>query len=122
MMIGFTVTFSSFLIAFVDWEELLNCDSEESCNNFESYIIKNPFATPSFHSFFSMLYILLFGIFWLWSLVSSIQILMQGMEMERFYREILRVDDVSEVNWNDVLRTLIRLHESRTHRVYVLIK
>ena len=39
--------------------------------------------------------------------------------MERFYREILHIDDVSETPWYEVLRTLISLHESRTHRVAV---
>ena len=117
--LAFTAAFSSFLIAFVDWEALFSCNSEDTCEDFEAYVIKNPFLVPSFYSFLSMLYILISGVYWLWSAVCSVQVIIQAMEMEKFYREILHIEVDDETSWNHILCTLIHLHETRTHRVAV---
>lgn len=117
--LAFTVSFSSFLIAFVNWSDLLSCDSEMTCENFEEYIVKNPFRIPSFHGFVSMLYIILFGLFWLWSLIGSIQNILHALEMDHFYREVLGIENVEEMSWNDVVRILIDLHYQGKHRIAV---
>jgi autophagy-related protein 9 len=117
--LGFTVAFSSFLIAFVNWGELLKCNSEENCRSFHHYVTSNPFEKPSIYGFISFLYIALFALFWLWRVYLTIQGIYNGFEMERFYREVLQLRDMQETSWNEILQVLIRLHDSNIHRVAI---
>lgn len=111
--LGFTVAFSSFLLVFVDWNSMMSCNSEDTCQPFDAYVIKNPFVRSSFSSFLSFLYMILFGVFWVWKFFLSVQCIFRGIEMERFYREVLEIHDVQDASWNEVLYKLIQLHELR---------
>jgi len=63
----------------------------------------------------------LFAAFWTWRLVSAAYAIASAVAMERFYRERLglRVADLTEVAWSDVVERLIRLHEHGIHRVAI---
>lgn len=120
--LGFTVSFSAFLIAFVDWSKLNNCRDEESCGIFSDYVISNPFNTSShLFSFLVLLYIILFGAFWVWKCISAIYVISSAIDMERFYREILGIhlNDLQTMRWHEVVQRLIKLHEHGIHRVAI---
>jgi autophagy-related protein 9 len=120
--LGFTVSFSAFLIAFVDWSKLSNCRDEESCGIFSDYVISNPFNTSShLFSFLVILYIILFGAFWIWKCISGIYLVSSAIDMERFYREILGIhlNDLQTMGWHEVVQRLIKLHEHGIHRVAI---
>jgi autophagy-related protein 9 len=118
--LGFTISFSIFLIAFVDWNNLKHCKDEVSCS--ENFVIKQPFAHSSVtFSFTVVLYGLLFGAFWIWRVVCAIHVISSAIIMERYYREKLGLHpaDLNEMQWHEVLHRLIRLHEHGIHRVAI---
>ena len=82
----FTVVLSIILIGFVDWNKLLTCEDEATCHELSAYINAHHFEPFTFYSFLILLYICLFGLYWLWNVFKSIQIVIRGVEMERVYR------------------------------------
>ena len=63
--LGFTISFTIFLLAFVDWSSVLKCHDEASCDSLQRYFVKNPFHHDSlFYSFLVLLYFAIFGSFW----------------------------------------------------------
>jgi hypothetical protein len=63
--LGFTISFTIFLLAFVDWEGVLACHDEASCDGLSHYFVKNPFRHDSLmYSFLVLLYFGIFGSFW----------------------------------------------------------
>lgn len=118
--LGFTIAASIFLIAFVDWPNLKHCKDEHTCN--DNFLIKQPFAHSSVtFAFVVTVYCLLFGAFWIWKVLSAIHIISSAIVMERFYREKLglRLSDLNEMQWHEVLQRLILLHEHGIHRVAI---
>ena len=118
--LGFTIAASIFLIAFVDWPNLKHCKDEHTCN--DNFLIKQPFAHSSVtFAFVVTVYCLLFGAFWVWKVLSAIHIISSAIVMERFYREKLglRLSDLNEMQWHEVLQRLILLHEHGIHRVAI---
>lgn len=118
--LGFTISASIFLLAFVDWNNLRQCKDEKTCEL--SILIKLPFQDTSVvFAVVVVMYGLLFGAFWIWKLVSAVHVVMSAITMERFYREKLglRLSDLNEMQWHEVLQRLILLHEHGIHRVAV---
>lgn len=118
--LGFTISASIFLIAFVNWKNLTHCKDEQSCVSHSP--MKHPFEQFSTgFSFVIIVYGLLFGAFWVWKVVSAIHVILSAVTMERFYREKLglRLSDLNEMQWHEVLQRLILLHEHGIHRVAI---
>jgi len=61
---GFTLIFSVFLIAYVDWEVLMQCHDEQSCVYVDSYIRPHPFSGVG--GVFILFYTILFSAYWIW--------------------------------------------------------
>jgi autophagy-related protein 9 len=118
--LGFTIAASIFLIAFVDWANLKHCKDEKTCS--ENFVIQKPFEHSSVtFAFIVIIYGLLFGSFWVWKALSAIHVISSAITMERFYREKLglRLSDLNEMEWHEVLQRLILLHEHGIHRVAI---
>jgi autophagy-related protein 9 len=120
--LGFTIGFSSFLLAFVDWTALLHCHDEESCHgmNADGNLFLNPFHhTPTMGSFFVLVYFILFCGFWVFKCLSAMEIISDALDMSTFYREKLglRLVDLQHLQWYEVLGRLILLHE---HGAYIV--
>lgn len=84
--LGFTVGFSAFLIAFVDWGKLVECKDEETCRELDYYVVRKYFASPTFFGFLTLGYCLLFSVFWVWRIFTAYQIIVHAVDMEKFYR------------------------------------
>ena len=54
LSLGFTVAFSIFILAFVDWPELMNCHDEKSCHDLHHYVNTKHFGFNSFFGFIVM--------------------------------------------------------------------
>lgn len=118
--LGFTITASIFLLAFVDWTNLKLCKDENTCEL--QNLIKQPFQDSSvIFTLIVILYGLLFGAFWIWKVLSAVHVILSAVTMERFYREKmgLRLSDLNEMQWHEVLQRLILLHEHGIHRVAI---
>ena len=85
--LGFTIFISLFLIACVNWTLLMECHDENSCSNDIRSYVKDPFFTNGYMlGFFSLLYTILLGGFWLRRLSIAIVNIKESMNMERVYR------------------------------------
>ena len=87
LSLGFTVAFSVFLIAYVDWGSLMECYDELSCSGVGSYIVENPFPRSGF-GMISFGYLLLFSVFWAGRTLQAVQAILHAIEMSRFYRYV----------------------------------
>jgi len=119
--LGFTVAFSVFILAFIDWDGLMQCHDEGSCYDLEKYIVMTHFGFSSFFGFIVMGYSVLFTCYWLFRCASAIQAVMHAAEMDKFYKEKLGItlQTLQTLSWNDVVQRLIRLHEHKIHRVAI---
>jgi hypothetical protein len=52
--LGFTVAFSVFILAFVDWSKLMNCHDEQSCQNLHHYVSTGHIGFTSLFGFIVM--------------------------------------------------------------------
>jgi autophagy-related protein 9 len=118
--LGFTIAFSVFLLACVDWRELRNCHDEASCLDFHAYV-RTPFGQASFYNFITFCYMALFFVYWLFQVLSAARTSLEGVRMESFYRRVLGVSlaDLQNMQWSDVMRRLITLHDSGVYRVSI---
>ena len=86
--LGFTIVFSAFLLGFVDWNGLLDCHDEDSCNEVDIFI--NPFhKTPTRMGYFIFLYFVLFSAFWVWQCITAVNVVSDALEMASFYSDTL---------------------------------
>lgn len=120
LSLGFTIGFSAFLIAFVDWGLLMECHDELTCEEVNSSFISSPFSgSSSLFSFLTVLYFLLFGTFWVWRCVSACHSVAEAVAMARFYREKLGLAeaDLQDLAWYEVIERVIVLHNRGAYRL-----
>lgn len=118
--LGFTVVFSVFLIAFIDWTALAHCKDEHSCSADQNIIGHNPFReTPGLWNIMISLYFLIFGGMWCWKCWSAYHTVLKGFEMEKFYREKLGIkyQELCDLAWFQVIDRLITLHDHGALRI-----
>ena len=51
LSLGFTVVFSVFILAFIDWPKLMNCHDEQSCRTLNHYVSTNHVGFSSLFGF-----------------------------------------------------------------------
>jgi autophagy-related protein 9 len=117
----FTVSFSVFLIAFVDWNSLKYCKDEHSCTGRFLHSVPLFLRPTSLFRFTVLLYTMLFAAFWVWRCVAACHNIGSAISMEKFYREKLglRLSDLQEMRWHEVVQRLIKLHEHGIYRVAI---
>lgn len=118
--LGFTIAFSVFLLACVDWKTLRHCHDEVSCLDFHEYI-KTPFGQASIFNFVIFCYMSLFFVYWVFQVISAARNCLEGFRMESFYRRVLSISlsDLQNMQWSDVMRRLITLHDNGVYRVSI---
>ena len=102
--LGFTIGFSTFLLLFIDWKEVLKCVDADACVNVQiirkdalqlyGVVGKMNSCSNSFGSGLVLLYFIVFCVFWIWNLISSYHSLRDGLEMHYFYHNRLKLKDV----------------------------
>lgn len=127
--VGFTVLLSTLLFAFLDWGRLMECKSEATCAPLHHYLDWGPLGqilgvssadeVPISWPWACLMavYFLTCSAFWLWNLVSFFPTLRTALEMRRFFRYKLRIDNrqLQTVSWDVVVRRLARLQRSSSH-------
>eukprot|EP01138_Halocafeteria_seosinensis_P014522 gb/GECG01014825.1/.p1 GENE.gb/GECG01014825.1/~~gb/GECG01014825.1/.p1 ORF type:complete len:660 (+),score=91.79 gb/GECG01014825.1/:1-1980(+) len=111
----FTLTFilmlSAFLLAFVDWDSLMECHDEESCKQFSEYV-RSPGKIHS-KAWLSVvaLYSAIFGVYWLWSFLSIFPTTWAAWGMHLFYQRHLDISDneLQTMEWHQVIDSWDRL-------------
>eukprot|EP00743_Colponemidia_sp_Colp-15_P003505 GILK01003783.1.p1 GENE.GILK01003783.1~~GILK01003783.1.p1 ORF type:complete len:674 (+),score=105.22 GILK01003783.1:92-2113(+) len=112
LTLAFTVLFSTFLLAFVNWRQLLQCDSEETCRHIHS-ILRNPFDEFGMWELCVFSYFIVLSTYWLWSLYCFFLTLKETFDMRTFYRERLGIseEELSTVEWWAITEKLIQLQD-----------
>lgn len=107
----FTVSFSFTLVFLVDWPSLTTCHSNESkgegpkCEEVQ-FFYEHPFRDLRWFHYVALLYFLSFLIFCLISVGRAATEIGAAADMRSFYQLKLRVHDVSEISWAEVLDRL----------------
>ncbi|KAJ1449686.1 autophagy protein Apg9-domain-containing protein [Pelagophyceae sp. CCMP2097] len=114
--LAFTIAFSSFVFAFVDWRKLVTCHDERSCGAFEDYVRARDFLSKNepFRDGLAVAYFCVFGFYWAWSACAVVVALREALDVRRFYSDELRLQDreLRTCRWNDVVRRLADLQRS----------
>lgn len=112
----FTVSFSFTLVFFVDWHSLSHCSpprystdstttNEPQCRDV-SFFYTRPFQDLNWYHFIALLYFASFFVFTAISIARGITEIRKAADMKTFYELKLRVYDVSEISWAEVLDRL----------------
>lgn len=121
--LGFTIAFSVYLVAFLDWSALMDCTDEPSCAEVNDSLSINPFhRSPSLFSLILAIYFILSTGLWVFRCFTAYQTVSDALEMEEFYRVQLGVrgrDLAGGMQWHQVVERFIALHEAGTCRVAV---
>ena len=117
--VGFTVCLSILLIAFIDWNGLMQCESEASCHRLGTYIVSNPFRHNTSRAVVSMIYMILCISYWIWKCGESIRIITFAVHMDWYYREKLGIDaeTLQQLKWSQVVDIYIRANTARVSQV-----
>lgn len=114
LSLGFTVSFTTFLMGVVNWSVLSECFDENTCQKVEEELFLNPFhQEPSAYKFIITIYFLLFFSYWVYACHSSVQRVLAAWEMETFYCDYLKIpfNSISDVEWYQVLEKFIDLYD-----------
>lgn len=108
----FTILFSFFLFAMVNWGKVSSCRDKSSCSNGNWYVRRK---FPNFpHSpgrdSLALLYLVVFLLYWLWTCCASLFSLINAWEVRDFYRQELHI--TTHVRWNEVVAKLSMLQRS----------
>jgi len=112
--LAFTIGFSWFLFAWVDWASVWRCHDEASCGSFDEYL-RDDFLKSDRREgrdVMSVFYILVFGIYWLWSCGATFWTLRDAWDVRRFFRNELGFDSersLRAARWSDVVDRLREL-------------
>jgi autophagy-related protein 9 len=120
LTLGFTVGFSVFLLAFVDWSGLLSCHDEDTCRGVNEALVRDPFQqTPTMFTFFIFTYFVLFCGLWLWKCISAMGAISDALEMSSFFGDKLGIKlvELQYLEWYEVVDRLALLHEHGAFRV-----
>lgn len=116
--LAFTIVFSFFLLALVDWHEVSRCRDEHSCSRgLGRYLRTSRFLAEDGQRGRDALcatYLTVFGVYWIWSCLATVNSLREAYEMSKFYAMELGLGEreVRSVRWNGVVTRLAELQRT----------
>eukprot|EP00474_Spongospora_subterranea_P002648 CRZ03106.1 hypothetical protein [Spongospora subterranea] len=112
LILAFTVVFSTFLLLFVNWNEILNCHSQQNCSQIT--VIRRPeLNSLSVSEVAVVAYFIVFSLYWVWNLFGFLHCLRDGIEMRSFYRSKLEISDeaLQTMEWPELVYRIQRLQK-----------
>ena len=112
LTLGFTILFSTFMLAMVRWSALTAaCHNEATCGTFEQFIDARWLSHPAgtLGGFVVFLYFLLFAAYWCFAaLVLALYTVPTAGRMHAFYTDVLRISarELTTVHWSVVVEKL----------------
>jgi Autophagy protein ATG9 len=120
----FTLALSILLFVYIDWHALSTCNDEQSCssNFLQSYIRPHFFTPYAVWNFWIVLYILIFCLYSILTVVSFLHTLQNALHAKWIYEERLGISARKlmggAVDWDrDVVQKLMHLQESGEYRI-----
>ena len=107
--LAFTILFSTFLMGFVNWTALLNCNTEETCQHVIG-LRPNIMEGPTVGEVWLTFYFILFCFYWLWNGLCFFRALSHVKEVATFYHTRLRLEDeeLATIEWDTVIKRIIQ--------------
>mmetsp|Transcript_22650 Transcript_22650/g.65201 ORF Transcript_22650/g.65201 Transcript_22650/m.65201 type:complete len:1025 (+) Transcript_22650:63-3137(+) len=120
----FTLWLSVFLFAYLDWNKLVSCTDETSCDpDLHSYFIDKPFATASLWNFLVVLYCLLFLCYGAFATMGFFGSMRDAFRAKHFYENRLGISarklEGGAVEWNEIVSRISALQASGEHRIAI---
>ena len=120
----FTLWLSVFLFAYLDWNKLLTCTDETSCDPYlHNYIIDRPFATISLWNFLLILYCLLFLCYGAFATMSFLGSVRDAFRAKFYFENRLGISarnlEGGAVEWDEIVSKISALQESGEHRIAI---
>jgi len=116
--LAFTIAFSTFLLVCLDWPKLMTCRDQATCKHFSEYISWDWTYDPTstLGGTIVLAYTVVFGVYWIWCLVTFVINIKDSMKMSIFYTKQLKIPqkDLQTMQWNDVVSRVVEFHESTT--------
>eukprot|EP00164_Ancoracysta_twista_P002022 GFYU01002665.1.p1 GENE.GFYU01002665.1~~GFYU01002665.1.p1 ORF type:complete len:689 (-),score=208.18 GFYU01002665.1:60-2126(-) len=108
----FVVGFTNFLLLYVDWGEIAKCTTEDSCQHINA-IRKDPIHEVTAGTSVVIFFDIFFMLFWLWTVFLTLKDITGFIEIKRFYRDKLNMDDVtmSHTPWHEVVEKIVELQK-----------
>ena len=123
----FTLWLSLILFAYIDWNELRQCNDEQTCQEsfIDSYIIQSPFSSGAFlANTWIVIYCLLFSTYGFFCLVQFGHTIIASIESKLFLEEVLGVSDrdleVGRVEWGEIVERMSDAQRMGKCRVAIL--
>ena len=113
IIIAFTISFSVFLIGFINWEKLLKCGKKEICND-DTKLFKNMLIENKRFGTIVILYTMVFILYFIWHLLNFIVSLSSLKITQKFYYEKLKISDdrLQRIEWSLIMNKIVSLQES----------
>ncbi|KAJ8600473.1 hypothetical protein CTAYLR_010244 [Chrysophaeum taylorii] len=110
----FTILFSFFLLALVDWGAVVTCRDEASCGTLGRYVRTDFLVSGRGRDGLGLAYLCVFGLYWVWSCAATANSLRDAYDASVFYASELGLGDreVRSARWNDVVERLGDLQRS----------
>jgi len=110
LTLAFTIAFSTFLFAFVDWSSLFSCRTADECSAVQPF--RSEISSRAGEALL-ILYVAVFSAYWLWHLVSFLYSLRDWVDMRQFFSESLGISDeeLSHMEWSVVVDRIVKLQE-----------
>ncbi|CAM9846126.1 unnamed protein product, partial [Scytosiphon promiscuus] len=121
LILAFTVLFSTFLLSFVDWKALLSCRDEDTCHPLSQYVTTRALHKPNLFHVLVWIYMVLFLVYWAWSLLSFWNSLRDATDMHHLYTTRLEISrtDLHTIEWSEVVGRFLTLQNSGVYRVAI---
>ena len=112
-ILGFTILFSSFILFYFDWNELMRCNSEETCHHITHYI-----RTPSYTSAYAVVIALYFStlsVFWCWKLIYFVHNVPRYYETYSFVKYVIQIptNGLETIKWDAIVQKMITLNSEQ---------
>eukprot|EP00435_Cladocopium_sp_Y103_P032354 s2230_g8.t1 len=108
--LSFTIVFSFVLLFLIDWEAILSCDSEESCQSLSIWYAWH-WQNLGLRRWLVLLSTLIFSLYWGFNVYQMVSVCMQACQMRSFYKEQLGIvsdESLETMLWSEVVSRLVQ--------------
>ena len=114
-MLGFTVVASLLILLIVDWNALLGgCPHDDTHCDLGHVILKRKVLSGSAYEVCVIIYIVLLGVYWLWSAYRLASDVPRLLEMRRFVTRALRIEDgeLQRMPWKNLVQRVVDVQDT----------
>eukprot|EP00434_Breviolum_minutum_P014104 symbB.v1.2.012435.t1/scaffold860.1/size157271/4 len=108
--LSFTIAFSFILLFLIDWEAVLSCDSEESCQSVSIWYSWH-WRNLGLRRWLVLLSTLIFSLYWGFNVFQMVLVIKQAGQMRSFYKDqlgILSDEGLETMLWSEVVSRLVQ--------------